>query len=142
SQDEFNVMRFSTDVESLFEKPQPADESHLKKALSFVDGFEAIGGTAIDEALTRALKDAEGKGDRPHMVIFITDGHPTVGATEEDVIAGNARKANKSRSRVFTFGVGDDLNARLLDRIADDGQGTSDFVRDGQEFEIKISAFM
>ncbi len=76
------------------------------------------------------------------MIIFITDGHPTVGATEEDVITANARKLNTKGSRIFTFGVGDDLNARLLDRIADDGQGTSDFVRDGKEFEIKISAFM
>lgn len=139
--DEFNVVRFSTDVEALFEKPQGANGDMVKKALSFVDSFEAIGGTAIDEALLRGLKDAEGKGDRPHMVIFITDGHPTVGDTEEDAIASHAKKGNKG-SRVFTFGVGDDLNARLLDRVADDGQGTSDFVRDGKEFEIKISAFM
>ncbi len=139
--DEFNVVRFSTDVEALFEKAQAASGDNVKKALSFVDTFEAIGGTAIDEALQRGLKDAEGKGDRPHMVIFITDGHPTVGTTEEDAIAGNHKKLNKG-SRVFTFGVGDDLNARLLDRIAEDGQGTSDFVRDGKEFEIKISAFM
>ncbi|MBK7860122.1 MAG: VWA domain-containing protein [Archangiaceae bacterium] len=139
--DEFNVVRFSTDVEALFEKPQSANPDMVKKALSFVDSFEAIGGTAIDEALLRGLKDAEGKGDKPHMVIFITDGHPTVGSTEEDAISGNAKKSNKG-SRVFTFGVGDDLNARLLDRIAEQGQGTSDFVRDGKEFEIKISAFM
>jgi len=139
--DEFNVVRFSTDVEALFEKAQAASDANVKKALGFVDTFEAIGGTAIDEALQRGLKDGEGKGDRPHLVIFITDGHPTVGTTEEDAIAGNHKKLNKG-SRVFTFGVGDDLNARLLDRIADDGQGTSDFVRDGREFEIKISSFM
>jgi len=119
--DEFNVIRFSTDVESLFDKPQAANADMVKKALSFVDSFEAIGGTAIDEALLRGLKDAEGKGDRPHLVIFITDGHPTVGSTEEDVIASNAKKGNKG-SRVFTFGVGDDLNARLLDRVADDAR--------------------
>ena len=141
--DEFNVVRFSTDVETLFEKgAQTANGDNVKKALSFVDSFEAIGGTAIDDALTRGLKDGENRRDKPHMVIFITDGHPTVGSTEEDVIAKNAKGANKRGSRVFTFGVGDDLNARLLDRIADDGAGTSDFVRDGKEFEIKISNFM
>jgi Ca-activated chloride channel family protein len=140
--DEFNVIRFSTDVESLFDKPMPANGDYVKKALGFVENMEAIGGTAIDEALTRALKDADNKGDKPHMIIFVTDGHPTVGATEEDVISANARKLNTKNSRIFTFGVGDDLNARLLDRIADDGQGTADFVRDGKEFEIKISAFM
>src|SRR4051812_10350253 len=56
--DEFNVIRFSTDVESLFEKPQSANGDAVKKALAFVDAFEAIGGTAIDEAMQRGLKDA------------------------------------------------------------------------------------
>jgi Ca-activated chloride channel family protein len=138
--DEFNVVRFSTDVEALFEKPQLATEANVKKAVDFVSGLEAIGGTAIDEAMARALKDGEGKGERPHMVMFVTDGNPTVGETDEGAIANRAKSANKG-SRVFTFGVGDDLNARLLDRIAQDGSGTSDFVRDGKDFELKIGGF-
>jgi Ca-activated chloride channel homolog len=132
--DELNVVRFSTDVEALFDKPRVASPENVKKAVDFVGTFEAIGGTAIDEAL-------EGKGEKPHLVMFITDGHPTVGETEEAAIVKHARDANKGRSRVFTFGVGEDLNARLVDRLAEDGNGTSDFVRDGKEFEIKISAF-
>ncbi len=139
--DEFNVVRFSTDVESLFEKPKVATADNVKKAIEFVGSFEAIGGTAIDEALVRGLKDGEGKGEKPHLVMFITDGHPTVGETEEAAIVKHARDANKGRSRVFTFGVGDDLNARLVDRLAEDGNGTSDFVKDGKEFEVKISGF-
>ncbi len=138
AKDEFNVVRFSTDVESLFEKPQPANEANVKKALEFVASFEAIGGTAIDEGLQRALKDAEGRGAMQHIVLFVTDGHPTVGVTEEPDIASRARGGNKG-SRVFTFGVGEDLNARLLDRIAEDGRGTSDFARDGKDFEVRVS---
>ncbi len=138
--DEFNVVRFSTDVESVFDKPLVATEGNVKKALEFVSGLEAIGGTAIDEALQRAMKDGEGRGERPHMVLFITDGHPTVGETDEPAIAADAKKANKG-SRVFTFGVGEDLNARLLDRVAEDGQGASDYVRDGRELEVKIAGF-
>ncbi|MBX7114088.1 MAG: VWA domain-containing protein [Myxococcaceae bacterium] len=139
--DEFNVVRFSTDVESLFEKLESATPERVKKAVSFVESFEAIGGTAIDEALTRALKDGDKKGERPHTVLFITDGHPTVGATEESVITQHAKAANKNNSRVFTFGVGEDLNARLLEKVAQEGAGVSDFMRDGKEFEVKVSAF-
>jgi|APLak6261675434_1056106.scaffolds.fasta_scaffold01768_2 Ca-activated chloride channel family protein len=138
--DEFNVVRFSTDVEALFEKPQLASEGNVKKAVEFVSGLEAIGGTAIDEAMVRALKDGANRGDRTHMVMFITDGHPTVGETDEAAISKNARAANQG-SRVFTFGVGDDLNARLLDRVADEGAGVADFARDGRDFEVKIGGF-
>jgi Ca-activated chloride channel family protein len=74
------------------------------------------------------------------MVMFITDGHPTVGETDEAAISKNAKAGNQG-SRVFTFGVGDDLNARLLDRVADEGQGVSDFARDGRDFELKIGGF-
>ena len=140
AKDEFNVVRFSTDVEALFEKPQTASEGNIKKALEFVSGLEAIGGTAIDEAMVRALKDGANRGDKPHMVMFITDGHPTVGETDEAAISKDAKTANLG-SRVFTFGVGDDLNARLLDRMAEEGSGTSDFARDGKDFELKIGGF-
>ncbi|MBL8941484.1 MAG: VWA domain-containing protein, partial [Archangium sp.] len=138
AKDEFNVVRFSTDVESLFEKPQLANEANVKKALDFIGTFEAVGGTAIDEGLQRALKDAEGRGGMSHIVLFVTDGHPTVGVTEEPEISSRAKAGNKG-SRVFTFGVGEDLNARLLDRIAEDGRGTSDFARDGKDFEVRVS---
>jgi Ca-activated chloride channel family protein len=139
--DEFNVVRFSTDVESLFEKLESATPERVKKAVAFVESFEAIGGTAIDEALTRGLKDGDRKGERPHTVMFITDGHPTVGATDEASITKNAKVANKNKSRVFTFGVGEDLNARLLEKVAQEGAGVSDFMRGGKEFEVKVSAF-
>ncbi|MBL9038038.1 MAG: VWA domain-containing protein [Archangium sp.] len=138
--DEFNVIRFSTDVEPLFEKPQPATPENIKRAVEFAKGLEAMGGTAIDEALQRALKDAVGKGERPHVVMFITDGQPTVGITDEPDIAKRAKAANTG-SRVFTFGVGEDLNARLLDRVAEEGRGASEFLRDGKEFETRVSAF-
>lgn len=140
SVDEFNVVRFSTDVEALFDTPQPATKANVDKALRFIADLEAIGGTALDEALTRALQDGEGRGQRPHMVLFVTDGQPTVGETEEAEITAHAQAANRG-SRLFTFGVGDDLNARLLDRVAEVGHGTSDFVRDGRDFEVKVGSF-
>lgn len=140
-QDFFNVVRFSTDVEALFNGPQQATKANIEKAVGFVSTMEALGGTAIDESLVRGLKDNDGESKLPHIVMFITDGQPTVGDTDESVIAKHAKDARKSNTRLFTFGVGEDLNARLLDRLAADGNGTSEFVRDGREFETKVASF-
>ncbi|MGC4116071.1 MAG: VIT domain-containing protein [Myxococcales bacterium] len=142
-QDRFNVVRFATDVESLFQGPQEARPESIQKAVGFVDSMEALGGTAIDDAMRRALKDGENAAgsNGPHIVMFITDGQPTIGETAEEAIARNAAAGNKGKSRVFTFGVGEDLNAKLLDRLAADGQGTSDYVKGGKDFEEKISGF-
>jgi Ca-activated chloride channel homolog len=104
--------------------------------------LEATGGTAIDEALARGLADGKDKGEKPHLVLFVTDGNPTIGETDETKIASHAATVNASqRSRVFTFGVGEDLNARLLDRLAAGGNGVSEFAKDGRAFEVKISSF-
>jgi Ca-activated chloride channel homolog len=140
-QDTFNVVRFSTDVEPLFTALKPANKENIQKAVSFVEQMEALGGTAIDEALVRGLQDNDGKSPTPHLLLFITDGQPTIGETDESVIAQHAKQGRKAKTRLFTFGVGEDLNARLLDRLASEGTGTSDFVRDGKEFETKISGF-
>ncbi|WP_225408412.1 VIT and vWA domain-containing protein [Stigmatella hybrida] len=139
--DTFNVVRFSTDVEALFPALKAANSENVQKAVSFVEGLEAIGGTAIDEALVRGLQDNDGTSPSPHLLLFITDGQPTIGETDEGAIAQHAKAGRKAKTRLFTFGVGEDLNARLLDRLADDGAGSSDFVRDGKEFETKISSF-
>ena len=140
-QDTFNVVRFSTDVEPLFTALKPANKENIQKAVSFVEQMEALGGTAIDEALVRGLQDNDGKSPSPHLLLFITDGQPTIGETDEGVIAQHAKSGRKTKTRLFTFGVGEDLNARLLDRLASEGTGTSDFVRDGKEFETKVSGF-
>jgi Ca-activated chloride channel homolog len=143
SDDQFNVIRFSTDVETLFDRLQPANQGTVKKATEFVDNIPALGATAIDEALTRALADGGDHPDRhaPHIVIFITDGEPTIGETDEQVIAQHARATNKANSRIFTFGVGDEINARLLDRLAAEGGGASEYIRGGSDFEAKIAGF-
>ncbi|EAU69950.1 inter-alpha-inhibitor H4 heavy chain, putative [Stigmatella aurantiaca DW4/3-1] len=140
-QDTFNVVRFSTDVEALFPALKSAQPENIQKAVAFVEQLEAIGGTAIDEALVRGLQDNDGKSSAPHLLMFITDGQPTIGETDEGAIAQHAKDGRKAKTRLFTFGVGEDLNARLLDRLSSDGAGTSDFVRDGKEFETKISSF-
>lgn len=140
-QDTFNVVRFSTDVEPLFTALKPANKENIQKAVSFVDQMEALGGTAIDEALVRGLQDNDGKSPNPHLLLFITDGQPTIGETDETVISQHAKDGRKTKTRLFTFGVGEDLNARLLDRLAAEGTGASDFVRDGKEFETKVSGF-
>lgn len=138
-QDTFNVIRFSTDVESLFAAPSPADRDAIKKGLAFVDQMEAAGGTSIDDALTEALKARPGDG-RGHMVIFMTDGRPTVGETDVAQIIKNVDQRNGAKARVFTFGVGFEVNTTLLDSVAREQRGVADYVRPNEDIEVKVSA--
>ena len=78
---------------------------------------------------------------RPSYVLFLTDGLPTAGETRELSIAENCRTANGRRSRVFCFGVGYDVNARLLDRLSGGNSGTSEYVKPDEDIESHVAAF-
>jgi Ca-activated chloride channel family protein len=69
--------------------------------------------------------------------VFLTDGLPTVGTTDVDQLLQKARTANTSKARVFVFGVGSDVNTRLLDTLAQESRGDRDYVQPGENIESK-----
>ena len=77
---------------------------------------------------------------RPTFVIFLTDGIPTVGETNEAKIVANARSNNKVHARIFDFGVGYDVNSRLLDKLARENFGLSEYVRPNENIERSVAA--
>jgi Ca-activated chloride channel family protein len=105
-----------------------------------VDKREAEGGTNINDALLTGLKQIE-DASGASFIIFLTDGLPTVGQTDINTILANVKGANHSSTRVFVFGVGYDVNTRLLDRLAQDNHATSDYVRPVEDIEVKVSGF-
>jgi len=139
--DRFEIIRFSTEAEPLFEKLVTADAGNRKKATEFIKDLKPIGGTAIEEALVKALKLRPDKADRPYVVIFLTDGQPTIGSTKEEDILGSVKKTDPGKTRVFCFGIGTDINTHLLDRITEQTRGVSQYVMPEEDIEVKVSNF-
>jgi len=152
--DRFEIIRFSTEVEPLFDKLVPASKSNRDKANDFIKDLKPIGATAIDDALGKAIALARSREHslednglvriwerRPFVIIFLTDGRPTIGTTDEDQIVANVKKENDGRTRVFCFGIGTDVNTHLLDRIAEDTRAVSQYVLPDEDLEVKVSSF-
>ena len=130
--DRFDVVRFSTEAESLFDGLKDATTENRKTAVEFAGKMEASGGTAIDEAMKKALEEKSGseKG-RLFLVVFMTDGEPTVGEQNPEVIVSHVAgmaKDGEGVPRVFTCGVGNDVNTKLLDQLAEKTRGYSQYV--------------
>ena len=138
--DRFEVIRFATETESLFGGLKKAGSGNRKQALDFIRDLKPIGGTAINAALTEALDLKPEKSDRPFVVIFLTDGRPTIGVTGEGQIVKNVDAA-AGKSRVFCFGIGTDVNAHLLDKITEETRATSTYVTPNEDIEVKVSSF-
>lgn len=138
--DTFNVLRFSTDVEPLSESSLNASPENRARALRFIDGFEASGGTAIAPALTQAL-DVPVRHGAPRTIVFLTDGMPTVGETNTTAIIREAAERNAGRAQIFAFGLGDDVNTTFLDLLAQQNRGSADYARSGAEMATLLDGF-
>jgi Ca-activated chloride channel homolog len=139
--DRFDVLRFATEVEPLFDKLNDADGDNISRAKKWIQELKPIGGTAINDALVKAIANRPGKTDRPYVIVFLTDGRPTVGVTDENQIRSNVTKKNEDNTRIFCFGIGTDVNTHLLDSIAEDTRAFSQYVLPEEDIEVKVSSF-
>jgi Ca-activated chloride channel homolog len=139
--DRFNIISFSTDVRQFSEDPRKVSKDSVQNAQDYVDELKAVGGTDINAALGAALKMRPKESDRPYMIVFLTDGMPTVGETDTAAILKNARKAGGKEVRLFVFGVGYNVNAALLDKLAEDNRGSRVYVTPKEDLEVKLSTF-
>lgn len=138
--DLFNIVVYDDRVESFKPELERYTPDARREAVRFVENLRPGGSTniaaALDEALTMIQDDS-----RPSYVLFLTDGLPTVGERNEAAIATSARKANQEGARLFCFGVGHDVNARLLDRLSRESAGTSEYVLPDEDIEARVARF-
>jgi Ca-activated chloride channel family protein len=139
--DRFEIIRFATEVEPLFGKLADVSAPQRSRAQSFIKELKPTGGTAINDALQKALALRPNDGDRPFVIIFLTDGMPTIGVTGEDAIVENVTKANRANTRIFCFGIGTDVNTHLLDKITEETKAFSQYVLPEEDLEVKVSNF-
>ena len=135
--DRFAIVSFATTTRSPSPSLQPA--SQAEKGKDFLDRLEAMGSTDINRAMIEAVGLAEEV--RPTTLIFLTDGLPTEGVTVTGAILDNVAREAPDNVRIFSFGVGDDVDTDLLDQISLDHGGASTYVRPGEEIDEEVSAF-
>lgn len=141
-QDKFGIVDFATDWNALDESSLLAATPENKaRAKRYIERIEAAGGTNIEAGLDQGLKLLKGADGATPMLFFLTDGVPTIGQTDPGALLRKAAEANSAlRARVFSFGVGSDVNTLLLDKLADAGRGARDYVAPNEDIEAKVSS--
>lgn len=141
-QDRFGVVDFATDWNALDEGALLAATPENKaRAKRYIERIEAAGGTNIEAGLDQGLKLLNTAGGITPMLFFLTDGVPTIGQTDPGALLRKAASDNAAlRARVFSFGVGSDVNTLLLDKLAEAGRGARDYVAPNEDIEAKVSA--
>ncbi|HUR52984.1 MAG TPA: VIT and VWA domain-containing protein [Gemmataceae bacterium] len=139
-EDRFGLMKFSTGVVKFRDGLVAADKDFTTLASKWVDDLRTSGGTAIWPALEEAMAMRSKDEARPFTIVFFTDGQPTVDETNPDKIIKNVAAKNTGNTRIFTFGVGDDVNASMLDQLADSTRAVSTYIRPAEDIEQKVAS--
>jgi Ca-activated chloride channel family protein len=138
--DRFNIINFAGEEHLMERGLIAANADGKKRGEQFAERLQPNGGTNINDSLLASLKQFE-NSDRPKMLVFMTDGRPTVSETNVESIVSNLKKAKKLDIRIFPFGFGYDVNTTLLDRIGSENSGMSDYIQPKEDLEIKVSNF-
>lgn len=141
-QDRFNIISFAGEERLMEAGLIAADEKGRARGEAFVKALKPVGGTNINQSLLASIRQFTGaERERPKMLVFMTDGLPTVDERNPAKIVENVRQAIKAGVRLFTFGVGYDVNTLLLDKLAAENGGVADYVEPKEDLEVKVSNF-
>tara|TARA_R110002072_G_scaffold42064_10_gene117906 strand:+ start:43665 stop:46067 length:2403 start_codon:yes stop_codon:yes gene_type:complete len=132
-----HIIDYADDVRSFTDLPVEITTDSLPGIIAYIDGIQSRGGTNLHDAMLDALDTEVTEGHLP-MVLFLTDGLASVGVTGESDIRAAAQRANTHGRRVFTFGIGYDVNVPLLDGLAMDTRAESTFVAPNEDVEMKV----
>ncbi len=139
--DRFNIINFAGEEHLMASNMIWADAVGRSRGEAFVKALRPVGGTNINDSLLAAMRQFIDGAERPRMLVFMTDGLPTVGTTNVQRIVENARAARVAGLRLFTFGVGYDVNTALLDKLAAENGGVAEYVEPKEDIEVKVGSF-
>ena len=131
--DRFRVITFGSGVRRYAPDWTDASGEGVRAAQDWVRRLDAGGGTNIAGALAEAFAAPPADGALG-VVVFLTDGMPTVGETDPERIADQAEH-DRGGFRVFAFGIGYDVNTYLLDRLTERARGVTEYIRTGGDIE-------
>jgi len=135
-EDRFNVIQFNNETSSLFPAAADANQRNLYRALRYVAGLEAEGGTMMRPALERALRDAPMEG-LLRQVVFLTDGAVS---NEDELFQQIAARIGENR--LFTIGIGSAPNSYFMRKASQVGRGSFTYIGKPEEVEDRITALL
>lgn len=134
--DRFRLIAFESGVRRFAEEWTSMNAGARQRAVAWLGTLEAGGGTNIAGALDEAFRLSPAEGALG-VVVFLTDGLPTVGEQDPERIAAGAEE-RRERFRVFAFGIGYDVNTYLLDRLTERARGTTAYIAPGADIETSV----
>lgn len=135
--DRFNVIKFNSTASSWNADLQPVNASTTNAALNWINGIAAGGGTSINTAITMGMQDfTTAAPGSARMMVFLTDGQDSESNNVILTNATNLRQSIVPDLQLFTFGIGSGYNQQLLNQLAVQNNGVSQFLQTADFLQV------
>ena len=135
--DLFNIVVFTHRADSFAAAPVPADPDNKKAATAFINQQDALGVSNFEAGLGRAMQQVF-PANRVNHVIFLTDGLPTLGELELEPLSELVGEWSAGQARLFTIGVGRDVDQGFLTGLAEEHRGEAYFLAEEGDIEAAL----
>uniref|UniRef100_A0A8D0G766 Inter-alpha-trypsin inhibitor heavy chain 5 n=1 Tax=Sphenodon punctatus TaxID=8508 RepID=A0A8D0G766_SPHPU len=148
-EDHFNIIGFSNWIK-VWQQDRlvPVTPNNIRDAKIYIHNISPRGGTNINGALqisTKLLSDYIDQNDiearSVSLIIFLTDGRPTVGETQSSKILSNTKAAIRDKFCLFTIGIGNDVDYKLLERMSLENCGMTRRIQEDGDAAAQLIGF-
>ena len=142
--DKFNIVDFETYVYQFRSRHVLYTPQARDSALQYVANITAGGSTNISGAFSTAVPQFNAANDSTaNIIIFLTDGMPTVGITERTALLNHVHNlitSTETEIFLYSFGIGTDVDQQLLTLMSSQNNGYAEFLLN-DELESRITNF-
>ncbi|XP_071296245.1 inter-alpha-trypsin inhibitor heavy chain H4 [Agelaius tricolor] len=144
-EDHFSFITFNHKVVEWKSSLLPATEENVASAAALVQTLAARGGTDISGALLAAVGMLDKHEGLPEhsvsMIILLTDGQPTSGERNVEVIQENVQKAINGKYALFCLGFGFDVSYKFLEKMALSNGGIARRIYENADAALQLQGF-
>ncbi|KAI0517045.1 von Willebrand factor type A domain-containing protein [Xylaria bambusicola] len=130
----FNICSFGSRFSFMWPQSKQYNEHNLDEALQYVGALQAdYGGTEMLDAVRATISQRD--HDLALNAIILTDGQIW---RQEELFKIIRESSEQDQSRFFALGIGHEASTSLVQGIATEGNGMSQFVADGESMDTKL----
>ncbi|XP_053572404.1 inter-alpha-trypsin inhibitor heavy chain H5 [Bombina bombina] len=147
--DHFNIIGFSNRLKVWHQNTLvQVTPNNIRDAKKFIYGLNPTGGTDINGGLKISADllnnylSTNGKHDRSvSLIIFLTDGRPTVGEVSSSNILDNTKRAIREKFCLFSIGIGKDVDYTLLEKLSLENCGMMRQIQEDEDAAAQLKGF-
>ncbi|MDD5217085.1 MAG: VWA domain-containing protein [Candidatus Omnitrophica bacterium] len=137
--DRFNIVAFKEEITALFDQPVTADPERVANANAFLEGLRPSERTDLYKAFLENMRNQATM--LPSYMVLFSDGRTNIGVTAPEKVIGEITRTNHGERPIFCLSGGKRVNLFLLDFLAYQNRGWSEYTRDVSQLEEKIAGF-